>query len=173
VPASGPPIRLVLCDKLNPFGDERLQLFIGHVAKFARRPNLRLLHGLAITTIKERARSGNTRGLALTFVAYRRKSFQSIIGELASSLSQFSFLLRRGNDNRRRARCRVGGLERDDSSAHLELLTFRISFGGSVASGVDDAAPGTSPDAGLWVGGVVVALPARSSPCAGAAAGAS
>ena len=93
-------ICLVRRDKLNTFGDERLQLFIGQAAKLAWRPSFKLLRGLAVTTIKERARRGYTRCLALTFDADRRKRLQSVIGELASSFSQFPLLLRRGDDDR-------------------------------------------------------------------------
>jgi hypothetical protein len=40
---------------------------------------------LAVTTIKERTHHGYTRGLALTFLAYRRKRLHSVISEVASS----------------------------------------------------------------------------------------
>ena len=40
-------ICLVRRDKLDTFGDELLQLFIGHATKVARRPGFKLLRGLA------------------------------------------------------------------------------------------------------------------------------
>jgi len=86
-------------DKVNTVGDVRVQLLIGHAVKLAWRSSFNLLRGLAVTTIKERARRGDTRGLALTFVAYRPKCLQSVISELASSFSQFPLLLRRGDDD--------------------------------------------------------------------------
>ena len=93
-------ICLVRRDKLDTFGDQRLQLFIGQAAKLAWRPSFKLLRGLAETTIKERARRGYTRGFALTFIAYRCERLQRVIGELARSFSQFPLLLRRGDDDR-------------------------------------------------------------------------
>jgi hypothetical protein len=71
--ASGTTVCLVRRDKLDTFGDQRLQLFIGQAAKLAWRPSFKLLRGFAETTIKERACRGYTRGFALTFDADRRK----------------------------------------------------------------------------------------------------
>jgi hypothetical protein len=73
------------------------------VIELAWRPSLNVLHGFAIAAIKECARRAYTCGLTLTFLAYRRKRLQRVVGEVASSLSQFPLLVRRSNDYRRRA----------------------------------------------------------------------